>query len=395
MESLVIVIASILLPVAALLRSQTPPATQPIDVASPTVVSLDLRDAAPADAARALAEQAGVPHVIALVQDRAPTTRATTRATTRGATTQPAITLRIEREPYLVALAKLCVAAGAEPFSVSPARVTLKRLEGSAPLETKMSGPAHASGPFLVVAQGVTATKSVQVTSSAPDDSPDLNVQLALFAEPKVLVVGTSPWVRVTEAADETGSLIGAQPQHPTEWPDFRSLGAHDTFPAALAPGRPVGRRIVTLKGFIDVRVASGVEVVRIDDVTAPREGMLIRGMKLSSTAAAPRGPSAAVIELHVERGGDIDEMGWQRFTHYARLSRLIVRDAEGRPLPQQGDQYPRHQGNRLVVTIPLLRTSKPPDGKQIGPPASLEWHFPAELKEVEVPFEFKDLPLP
>src|SRR5215213_4841810 len=87
----------------------TAPTTQPIDLLSPTLVSLDLHDAPLADAGRALSDQSGTRQLMAPVDD----------ATKNGA--RP-VTLHVQREPYLVAMTKLCALAGVEPTRITGSR---------------------------------------------------------------------------------------------------------------------------------------------------------------------------------------------------------------------------------------------------------------------------------
>jgi hypothetical protein len=363
------------------------PATKPAALAPPTLVSLDLRNALLADAGRALSEQAISRQLIVPVED-APTKAA------------PLVTLRVEREPYLVALTKLCAAAGVEPSGEDPSRLWLRRAEGApAPAdESRLRGPAFVSGPFLVIAQGVTAKRFAHAVNPGPDPIPDLQFDLIVLAEPRVRVIERSPWVRVTEATDETGSILGGELPRPPEYMQWYSqhepVGPSVTFSASLGAARPVGRRIASLKGAINLKVVTAYEIVRIDDVNVAWNGLRVRGDAVSSTALSPRGQTGAGMDLVIHRDKE-DDQAWQRFAQWARASLFAITDAQGRPMPQYGFDHPQNKGRELVVPVHFRRTGNLPDGTQIGPPVALEWLFPSEVKEVQIPFEFKDLPLP
>jgi hypothetical protein len=300
----------------------TEPTTRPIDLSSPTLVSLDLHDTPLADAARALSDQSGTRQLMAPVDD----------ATKNAA--RP-VTLHVEREPYLVAMTKLCGIAGVEPTRITESRLWLRKTDPlTAPNESRLSGPAYVTGPFLVIAQGVTSTRSSQATNALPDPIPDLNVQFTLLAEPMVSIVAIAQRVRLSEATDETGTILGDPQQQqpmPTEsWArSFHPLEANDTFTATLAPGRPVGRRVATLKGVIDVRVVTAREVVRIDDVSVPHDGLRVRGHRASSRALITRGPNVAEIDLVIERDG-ADDGAWNELANLARISRFVIAGCAG-----------------------------------------------------------------
>jgi hypothetical protein len=171
-------------------------------------------------------------------------------------------------------------------------------------------------------------------------------------------------------------------------------LATSVTFSASLGAARPVGRRIASLKGAINLKVVTAYEVVRIDDVNVAWNGLRVRGDAVSSTALAPRGQTGAGMDLVIHRDKE-DDQTWQRFAQLARVSRFKMTDAQGRPMPQYGFDQPQNKGRELVVPVRFRRTGNLPDGTPIGPPMALEWSFPSEVKDVEIPFEFKDLPLP
>jgi hypothetical protein len=72
----------------------------------------------------------------------------------------------------------------------------------------------------------------------------------------------------------------------------------------------------------------------------------------------------------------------------------LKVVDAKGRPF-RGGMQ----SGSRIGNTWEYSLSFSPPDdltgGGKIAAPARMIWDLPVEIKEVAVPVEFKDLPLP
>jgi hypothetical protein len=360
----------------------TSPTSRPVDLASPTLVSLDLHDAPLAEAARTLSASSGTRQLMAPVDDA-----------TAGAA-RP-VTLRVRRGPYLVAMAKMCCAAGVEPTWVGESRTWLRKTDDSASAEPRLGGPSFVSGPFLVIAQGVTLTRIARATNPGPNPAPEVNLRFALLVEPKVSVVSASPSVRLTEASDETGSLLGDGRQPDLRWTSFQGPGTSEMFTASLAPGRRVGRRIVSLKGVIDLKVVAAHEVMRIDDVIKPHDGLSLGGRRVTSSPLTARGPRSWTIDLAIERRDDEDDTAWRTLADLARASRFALTDAQARPMQQEQDQWPRQEAKRLTVSAMFRRTEKLPDGTSVGAPATLEWLFPAEVKEIQVPFEFKDLPMP
>jgi hypothetical protein len=70
--------------------------------------------------------------------------------------------------------------------------------------------------------------------------------------------------------------------------------------------------------------------------------------------------------------------------------SRLRVLNAAGEPLDRRGLSS---EGNGREMRLTLHFAARPGAAGVAGDPARLEWDVPT--KDVQVPFEFKDLPMP
>jgi hypothetical protein len=160
----------------------------------------------------------------------------------------------------------------------------------------------------------VSAKRFAHAVNPVPDPIPDLQFDLIVLAEPRVGVIERSPWVRVTEATDETGSILGGEPPKRPEYMQWyqqhEPLATSVTFSASLGAARPVGRRIASLKGAINLKVVTAYEVVRIDDVNVAWNGLRVRGDAVSSTALAPRGQTGAGMDLVIHRDKEDDQTG-------------------------------------------------------------------------------------
>jgi hypothetical protein len=79
----------------------------------------------------------------------------------------------------------------------------------------------------------------------------------------------------------------------------------------------------------------------------------------------------------------------WQQFGRGVRVTLL---DAEGRALSNRGGGG---GGSDEKMTYTYTFSRDMDTGGQTGPAVKVVVEVPTEVKEVEVPFEFKDIPLP
>ena len=83
----------------------------------------------------------------------------------------------------------------------------------------------------------------------------------------------------------------------------------------------------------------------------------------------------------------------WDQFRQ-SLLPGLRVLDAEGRPL-QRGSPSMSGGEDRMETTVRFSAEPVQPQHDRPGPPAKLVWEIPTESREINAPFELKDLPMP
>jgi hypothetical protein len=74
--------------------------------------------------------------------------------------------------------------------------------------------------------------------------------------------------------------------------------------------------------------------------------------------------------------------------------NRLRVVDAEGQSLERRGFGS-RVNGDEVEISLRFTQSVRSRDRRRSGEPAKLVWQVPTATKEVEVGFEFRDLPMP
>ena len=72
----------------------------------------------------------------------------------------------------------------------------------------------------------------------------------------------------------------------------------------------------------------------------------------------------------------------------------MRVLDADGQALERRGFGS-RVNGDEVEMTVRFGPSFRARDRRRSGDPANLVWQVPTASKDVEVPFEFRDLPMP
>ena len=356
----------------------------------PSYVTLRLKDAKPADAFSELSKQ-GSAEVRTFPDD----------LWQQGE--WPAITLDLRRQPFWAAAQELADKTGVG-FQAWNDGLRLVRGPG------QIGGPSVVSGPFLVVATQVSRAQTIVLgkdggpaaggVAARPPlvraRSNEFGVLLLVMPEPKLSVVRAATGVRLERAEDDRGNdlipPVGAGGQSYAggmggAWSVFARLN----YPAANA-----GQRIVKLAGSATFVVQTKSEQIEIPTPLKLKDAFrLVGGSRVTFQEMTQSGDR---FELKVTLTPDGNAAGGGGADGMASLlqsvqTRLRILDAAGEPLDRRGMSS---QGNGRETKITLHFAPRGgPNAAGEGDPTRLVWDVPTETKDVEVPFEFADLPMP
>ncbi len=330
----------------------------------------------------------------------------------------PKVTLDADGRPLLEVLNEFCAKTGLTagtrpmryaggPASADPASPVL----GLQPLEIDGGfGPWVVSGPFAFEVQRVSHLAPI---ATGPEPSGDsLTVTLSVQHEPQLVVLGQDFQSAVTTAADEAGhSLVPAvAPAPPPPAPIGRGsilsrlFGGRQTSVKTFAVGRQapegtvdlplacpptVGRRIAMLRlnpRFVVQAKSERVETpVGAAAVEKTIGGISVRiGPSLGSPAV-----NCPVVFTRVHQ----TDVEWAQMRSALSNVVPVMVDDHGHalPVPQRNGR----QDNDMSITAQFYWYQQQYYGSPILKPAKLVIDVPTALRSVEVPVEFKDLPLP
>ncbi len=295
------------------------------------------------------------------------------------------ISMNLERVDFWTAFKEACQKSGVYPqqFGNDP-RMTLH--QGSNPY---WNGPSVVSGPFLIVANRIQRTNSVELTNPG-NVQHDFSFSLSAFAEPKIKVIQSSYNVKVEKAEDEKGNSLAIDDRNSNgfnsgqQW--MWNLQARLNYP------ENAGKLIARFRGSVKFLLQVQSETLDIPDVlTAKGVERRIAGRRILFKLARKQSDTAYEVLVTVFRDGMAVE-DWNAMQYNANSIKLL--DKDGRPLSSHG-WGSSGDGTKMEYNWNFSRQNWGGEETKPGEPQRLVWEIPTETREMDVNFEFKDLPLP
>lgn len=355
----------------------TRPATRPIrepvvstfDPDAATRINVDLKNASPKVIFAEIARQSGVE------------LRTNPRELFEAGRIDP-VDLRLDDASLFSALRQACDRTGLSIQRVGPMREFIL-MHG----RTQIWGnyPFTEHGPFMVTVRHLQRVNTADLTTNTT--TRVVRVQMNVYAEPRLRVVRSYNGAVLDDARDELGHKL-TKHEDPTRYPE-RATGATWSWALQLPLAMPpdAGDTLALLKGH-----AKAVVVTR----SAAAEIAFDERMKDHTTAVG----DARVTVKQVQRQGEQnfivtlavepDPAKAEDWSKIGLESTFRLVDKDGRNLMRQ------HYGAAGGKTITLMFMKVDWNGGDpAGEPTRLIWEVPLEMREVKIPFEFRDLPLP
>lgn len=336
------------------------------EVTGQTLVTLQLHDAAPREAFTELMRQARAPLRVL------PATLWDSR--------QVGITIDRAGEPFWEVCRELAQRTG---ITVRDQRAP-GELVFSSGSPDRLFGPTVHSGPFMIVAASADQRATLDYGGQRPG-TQTLSITLRVFAEPKLRIFGRTPGAVVEEAIDENGhSMLAPDPSAAT---GLSAVGSQ-AFPLVvrLAPVSPGGKSIARLKGHFEVAAQLRSATLEVENLADARNLATSVGHHRVMITTEAKSPVEHEVRLSVFRDGS-----YERYWDRALDGRSVeLYDADGKLLSANRTMSRSGQQAETRFRVKLAATNE-----GLGPPARLVWTVPVEMREMTVPFEFRDLPLP
>lgn len=332
----------------------------------PTLITLQLKDASAKDAFDAVSAQLPAPlkvqgeHVFQGVTDK--------------------VTLDCVNEPFWSVMLKLTEQTGIG-FTSGQGNNELSVIGVRTP------PPHQISGAFLVRAESAQRTYSIQYANGNATSS-DFNMVFSVWPDPKMQVAAgpTARSVRITRAEDDQGREMLDNQGVAGGWRTSSAIN----FTIRLRTKNADAKKLAILTGSVFVPINLSFATVRHDKLTEETE-QKVSDMRVRILPVVKVNDRRYQIKITLYRDGASDEL-WTLVNH-SIFSTVRVEDSEGRVLDRAEWGSNSVDGIALEGTVNFNRPTR--GAEEPGEPAKLIWTIPIESREIEVPFEFRDLPLP
>ncbi len=364
----------------------TMPATTPAtDFAQPTRITLHLKDAALDDAVAALGKAAGVKFSIA---DAAWDAKGVAKT----------ISLDVNQKPFWEALFTLCDRSGLSLpppgfYSGNSSRIPLSPAIQFGPTRTSIAQLPHfLYGPFLVTANNIQRIRNLGDKSNR--DS--LTLQMTAYCQPGTRV-GQLGQLAIDEAVDETGASLA--PDGPrTANPYFYDVtpGWSYNFTASLQAPADAGKKIARLKASLPLVLISRVETLEVPDIatiTTP----VHKTLGDCTYTVNPLKPGTQKDTWELDLAVTRDNVLSGRGPGYSIFQSSQLLDADGNAWRGAALSAGGNSAGKMTYKMTYYSPNAgiPGGDKNAHTPAKFVMEVPTQTRELTLPVEFKDLPLP
>ncbi len=298
------------------------------------------------------------------------------------------VTLKYDKAQFWTVLQDLCKQTGLSLYNSGDGTRMMFSTQNDKDWLTR---PSVVANGFLIQASNVNRSWNVNLARPA-DGTETLQVQFFAYPEPSLRVIRSSYQLKLDEATDDDGnSLIP-----PQNMGDGYSSGRQAVwqFQAPLNSKAATGNKIAKLSGKAKFGVMTEMarlevpDIANVKDFTKNLGSMSVTIKGLTKRAGNPTNETYELPITLTRKGGDNDmiNMGPQG---------LSLHDAKGRELSSQGWSGGGGGGGNYTYTMQFGRYARGSDENRPGAPDKLVWDVPTKIADVQIPFEFKDLPLP
>ena len=377
----------LVLAIASIAFAQTRPATNavatlnPPGIADATLVTLKL-SAADADSAIAeLSKQSGY--------ELKPYNDVGWKQATLGA-----VTLSLDKQPFWAAFLQMGTQAGfalmQNDAALNGRRLTLYPFNQGGQDASKY--PTFISGAFLIHATGIQRTSTVEF-AKAKAINRNVNMQIQVYSEPKVHVLKMSYTPEIMEAMDNRGNSLIVPGQSNSSSGNMQ-IGGGITWGVGIAlqyPSQNPGDKIAILRGRFRTVVQTHSETMEIPDIlTAKEQTKTIGGRRVVFKSFKKQNDRQYQAEVTIYR----DEMEQEEFNRLSDSFAIRLMDSSGNAFWSNGGGS-SSTGKEASRQVLFYKRTREEGGTNLGEPFKLALDIPTASREVMIPFEFANLPLP
>lgn len=298
------------------------------------------------------------------------------------------VTIDAEKQPFWLVVRDFCRQAGLAPERVGGGRNRITLMQRG---NAWGNQPYSNRGCFFIVAQGAQRSHTIDYNNPA-NRQTSFNINFVCFVDPKVRVTRASRMVKVTEAVDDKGnSLVLDQGRGAESYVSPWGGSWYWDLTVPLAYRADMGSKLVHLRGSTQFSIMTKSETWEVPNILGAKAvEKKLPGYRYIVHQLSKVGPTNYDLKVSIEFPREKqNELGMMDFGSIQQQIRLM--DDQGRTYDAGGGGG----GTRMGQADYDINFYSSNGGNGIGAPARLVWDIPLEIKDVEVPLEFDELPLP
>ena len=309
-----------------------------------------------------------------------------------GQTRYGNVTATINNQPFWAAVREICTRANVNLYYYGgdTDNDLIPLLPSNYGNEGMIKAAASIQGPFMTVVSSLQRVNTVNLAD--PDRTGrSIHIQVYTFAEPKSVPVQYAYEPTVDEAVDDNGNAMTPEPRDPQHrnMQSGRGVSWHGYFQLPYPASNP-GKRIARIRGHIDAIIQLGSEPMEIDNpLKASETSKTVGGKKVTFKRMTSQENGRYEVELVLSRGENEDAGTFQQNAFNTTPSLKLIDDKDGRYQMWPGGG--RGGQDEVVRQFTFNRRGNSPAAE----PTKLVIEIPSATKEIEIPFELVDLPLP
>ena len=303
------------------------------------------------------------------------------------------ITVEVAGAPFWAVFKDVCQQSGLSIYNRGDESRGLRLIPASRGGQDLYSCPASINGAFMVIAQQVNRQNNANLSSTSGGKiDRSLSVQFTVMAEPKVRMNRYYTEVNLDEAVDDAGNslLIDRSNRGGGGYGGTRGI-MWNTSAQLKYPEKP-GTKITKLRGSLKAKIISSTETVEVDKIAEAKDVTVAAGTtKMTVKGMTKNGERNYSVEATFNRGGG----DTQKFQEMMNNPSFKLVDAKGGILRSNGYSGGGGTQNERKYTLQFYRGNGEDGEEAPGDPVKLIWEAPATTADIDIPFEFVDLPLP
>jgi len=292
------------------------------------------------------------------------------------------LTLDVDRKPFWEVMPSLCQHYGVD-FTQFQTGLRIMRTGMN-----RLQGITEVDGPFLVVANQITYTRTRSLVAGRGENS-SFSMSLFVYPEPKITLMHGITNLKLIEAVDDHGNSLLPPVNGRSVTSGGFGAGAAQLYAPLIYPRHNPGTKIARFRANASFNVQTKSQQIQIADL-----------MKMKDHHESLK--SMDVTFKEVTQKNDVYELKLVIYTSplappefrniYEQVqNNLHLLDDRGQELQHRGmSSSPVQQGAEAGLEITLQFGINMPG----RPPEKLVWDVPTEFKEIIVPIHFNDIPL-